>query len=931
MPDDPHLDPAMAAYAEEQLERFRQDPNAVPPGFREWFSNVPDTGHPVGSAPRMPPGRLFQGSATPCPDVDMLVLQDRVDQLVRSFRVRGHLVAELDPLGAPRPEQPELDPAFYGLTEADLDREFSTRTVGGPERLTLRRILERLRNTYCRSIGVQFMHIGNLGLKTWLQERMEGTENRLALTHDEQVRILTRLADAEIFEDFVHKKFLGAKRFSLEGAETLIPLLDLAFEHAGEQGIDEIVIGMPHRGRLNVLANLMGKRPRQIFREFQDRGDRGRPGGDVKYHLGFGSDWITTKGRRLHLALAFNPSHLEFVNPVVMGRTRSRQDRVGDTWRARGMALLIHGDASFAGEGVVQETLNMCQLDGYTVGGVLHVIVNNQIGFTTPPEEARSTPYATAVARMLDIPVFHVNGEDPEAVAQVVRLAMDFRRAYQRDVVIDMYCYRKRGHNEGDEPAFTQPVMVQAIARRPTVREAYTERLLALGEISRQQADEIAARRRAEFDAELAATDEVPDDQEPTPARGAWAGLVGGPEAGVPDPETAVDRARLQSVLESLGTVPAGFQPHPKLLKWLAGRGEMARGERPIDWAAAEALAWGTLALEGHRVRLSGQDVQRGTFSHRHAVLHDARDGRKYVPLQHLARGQAPVELRNSPLSESGVLGFEYGYSLDQPNTLVIWEAQFGDFLNVAQVYVDQFLASAETKWGRLSGLVLLLPHGLEGQGPEHSSARIERILALAVDDNLQLVHPTTPAQFFHVLRRQVVRPWRKPLFVMTPKSMLRHPDMASPLDELARGRFLRILGDTLPPDRPVSRVLLCSGKVYFDLARARQASDRSDVAILRLEQLAPLAPAEILAALAPYAEGTPVVWVQEEPFNMGARRHVRELLEGEVAARHPLGWIARPASSSPATGSHAAHQREQDELVARALDEAVPGAGGVA
>ena len=930
MRDAPDLDPAALGYVESQLERFRQDPSQVPAGFREWFERTPDAGRTTGQAPAMPSGHLFGGGDGPCPDVDMLVLQDRVDQLVRSFRVRGHLVADLDPLGAPRPAQPELDPAFYGLTEADMDREFSTRTVGGPERLTLRRILERLRNTYCRSIGVQFMHISDLGLKTWLQERMEGTENRLALTRDEQVRILTRLTDAEIFEDFVHKKFLGAKRFSLEGAETLIPLMDLAFEQAGEQGIDEVVIGMPHRGRLNVLANLMGKRPRRIFREFQDRDAHARPGGDVKYHQGFGGDWTTAKGRRVHLALAFNPSHLEFVNPVVIGRTRSRQDRVGDTWRARGMALLIHGDAAFAGEGVVQETLNMSQLAGYTVGGVLHVVVNNQIGFTTPPDEARSTPYATAVARMLDIPIFHVNGEDPEAVAQVVRLAMDFRRAYQRDVVIDMYCYRKRGHNEGDEPAFTQPLMVEAIARRPSVREAYTERLLALGGITREQADEIVARRRAEFDAELAATGDEDDDEPPAP-RGVWTGLAGGLDAATPDVDTGVDRARLQSVLESLARVPERFQPHPKLARWLAARTEMARGERPVDWAAAEALAWGTLALEGRRVRVSGQDARRGTFSHRHAVLHDPRDGRTYVPLQHLARGQAAVEIRNSPLSESGVLGFEYGYSLDQPNALVIWEAQFGDFLNVAQVYVDQFLASAETKWGRLSGLVLLLPHGLEGQGPEHSSARIERILALAVDDNLQLVNPTTPAQFFHVLRRQVVRPWRKPLFVMTPKSMLRHPDMASSLDELATGRFLRILGDALPQGRPVSRVLLCSGKVYFDLAKARAARDRDDVAILRVEQLAPLSGTDVLQALAPYTPGTPVAWVQEEPFNMGARRHVRDLLEGDVAARHPLGWIARPASSSPATGSHAGHQREQDELVARALDEPIQGAGGVA
>ncbi len=929
MPESPNLDPAALGYAEEQLERFRQDPAAVPEGFRDWFERTPDTGQATTAAPSMPQGRLFGGSDAPCHEVDMLVLQDRVDQLIRSFRVRGHLVADLDPLGTPRAEQSELDPAFYGLTEADLDREFSTRTVGGPERLSLRRLLDRMRSTYCRSIGVQFMHINELGLKTWLQERMEGTGNRLPLTQDEQIRILTRLTDAEIFEDFVQKKFLGAKRFSLEGAETLIPLLDLAFEHAGEQGIDEIVIGMPHRGRLNVLANLLGKRPRQIFREFQDRESRGRPGGDVKYHLGFGGEWTTVKGRRLHLALAFNPSHLEFVDPVVMGRTRSRQDRVGDTWRARSMALLIHGDASFAGEGVVQETLNMSELAGYSIGGTLHVVVNNQIGFTTSPQEGRSTTYATAVARMLDIPVFHVNGEDPEAVAQVVRLAMDFRRAYQRDVVIDMYCYRKRGHNEGDEPAFTQPLMVEAIAKRPTVREAYTERLVELGGVTRVQADEIVARRRAEFDAELAATGKT--EVEPRRPLGVWAGFSGGPESQVPDVDTGVDRARLQTVLESLGQVPADFEPHRKLVKWLSARVEMARGERAIDWAAAEALAWGTLALQGHRVRVSGQDAARGTFSHRHAVLHDAQTGKIYTPLQHLAKGQAPVEIRNSPLSESGVLGFDYGYSLDQPNALVIWEAQFGDFLNAAQVYVDQFLASAETKWRRLSGLVLLLPHGLEGQGPEHSSARLERILAQAVDDNLQLVNPTTPAQFFHVLRRQVVRPWRKPLFVLTPKSMLRHADMASPLADLANGRFQRILGDALPGDRPVSRVLLCNGKVYFDLAHARTERGRDDVAILRLEQLAPLREDEILAALAPYPAGTPVVWVQEETFNMGARRYVRDLLEGAVAARHPLGWIARPASSSPATGSHAGHQREQDELVTRALDKAVPGAGGVA
>jgi 2-oxoglutarate dehydrogenase E1 component len=929
------FDPTQIDFAEDLYARFLEDPDSIPEEWRSLFLSLPGNGssRPLSEGPRFPEVADRSNAAQDHRESqDFAALQDQVDQLIRAFRVRGHMAARLDPLGRPRPPQPELEPGFYDLTEDDLDRVFSTRTIQGPQRLTLREIVERMRDTYCRSIGVQFMHVNDLALKTWLQERMEGCANRFDLDQDEQIRILTRLTDAVLFEDFIQRKFLGSKRFSLEGAESLIPLMALAIEQAGNQGIDEVVIGMPHRGRLNVLANIMDKSPRRIFREFQDKdGEAWLGHGDVKYHLGHSREWITQRGRRVHLSLCFNPSHLEFVNPVAAGRCRARQDRVGDTWRARGMTMLIHGDAAFAGEGIVQETLNLSQLEGYSVGGTLHVVVNNQVGFTTDPMDARSTLYATGVARMLEIPVFHVNGEDPEAVAQVVRLAMDFRLAYQRDVVIDMYCYRRRGHNEGDEPAFTQPLMVQAIEQRPSVREGYLEHLLKLGGITREKADEIAATRREAFDRELAAAkaDEngTPDAHD-TP-RGWWAGFSGGPEAETPEVDTAVDRARLLSVLEALGRVPDDFQPHQKLVKWLAQRGEMARGERPIDWAAAEALALGTLAMEGHRIRLSGQDSIRGTFSHRHSGIFDQRDGRVHFPLQHLAKGQAPVEILNSPLSECAVLGFEYGYSLDTPTSLVLWEAQFGDFLNVAQVYVDQFLASAETKWGRLSSLVLLLPHGLEGQGPEHSSARLERLLAVAVDDNIQVVNPTTPAQFFHVLRRQVVRPWRKPLFVLTPKSLLRHPEVVSPLEDLSSGGFRPIIPDALWAGRMVSRVLLCSGKVYYDLIAHRERTGQNDVAILRLEQLYPMPPEVLRDAMKPYPSGTLMVWVQEEPGNMGARKFLRDVFQDVIGTCHPIAWVHRRPSSSPATGSHASHMLEQAALVERAFSAMPPEPGG--
>jgi 2-oxoglutarate dehydrogenase E1 component len=672
-----------------------------------------------------------------------------------------------------------------------------------------------------------------------------------------------------------------------------------------------------------VLANIAGKSARQIFREYADTDWRSQSGhGDVKYHLGHSTDWVTSNGNKIHLSLCFNPSHLEFVNPVALGRIRAKQDRVGDAERKQGMTLLIHGDAAFAGEGIIQETLNLSQLPAYRVGGTLHVVVNNQIGFTTSPEEARSSPYATDIGRMLQIPIFHVNGEDPEAVAQVVRLSMDFRREFSRDVIINMYGYRRLGHNEGDEPAFTQPVLYRAIANRKSVREGYLEHLLKLGEVTREEADAIAAKRRDLLERELS---EAQSAKAPAPdqLRGLWAKYTGGPEATLEDSQNVISRQQLATWLEVQTKLPADFHPHPKIKKFLQTRQQMAQGTVPLDWSAAESLALASLAAEGVHVRLTGQDTERGTFSQRHAVLHDYQDGHTYVPLQHVASNQPPVEIFNSPLSEAGVLGFEYGYSLDYPDGLVMWEAQFGDFVNAAQPIIDQFIASAEEKWQRLSGLVLLLPHGFEGQGPEHSSARLERFLMLGVDDNLQVVYPTTPAQYFHCLRRQVVRAWRKPLVVMTPKSLLRHPKVVSSLEECAEGSFQRILPDvSSAPAATIQRILLCTGKIYYEIAEYREQTGRNDVAILRLEQLYPLKQAVLKAALSPYPERTPVFWVQEEPANMGAWMYLRVQFGDRLLEGFPFAGITRAASASPAAGSPRRHKQEQADLVARAFGE---------
>ncbi|HUD45896.1 MAG TPA: 2-oxoglutarate dehydrogenase E1 component [Candidatus Baltobacteraceae bacterium] len=912
-------------FVERLFADFARDPASVAPDWRRYFEQVKNGEH--AEAPRVVPSLQTRKETDEWSENKSGSLQYRVNQLVRNYRVRGHNIAAVDPLGRPRPIPPELDINFYGFSAQDMERTVHCELFPSNRTVTVREILQQLQDTYCRSIGVQYMHIDNSAIRRWLEERMEGSRNRVELTREEQVRIFTRLTDAVAFEEFIRKKFVGAKSFSLEGCESLIPLLDLAIEKAAEQGIKEIVLGMAHRGRLNVLANVLGKSPRQIFREFADDPKTFRGHGDVKYHLGFSKDWTAAKGQRVHLSLCFNPSHLEFVNPVALGRVRAKQDRfkadqgVADIGPC--LALLIHGDASFAGQGVIQESLNLSQLAGYSVGGTVHVVVNNQIGFTTSPAEARSCTYATDIARMLQVPVFHVNGEDPEAVAQVVRLAMDFRETFHRDVFIDMFGYRRLGHNEGDEPSFTHPVLYRAIKNRKSVREGYLDHLLNLAGLTREEAGEIARQRYEALERELSqAQDETYAPPPEKTVQGVWSRgrYIGGPEKDAPEVATGVDAKRLAELLLKQTELPENFRPHPKIKKFLESRRLMAAGTELLDWAAAEALAFASISADGFRVRLSGQDSARGTFSQRHAILYDYESGEPFIPLRHLGGKQAPVDIINSPLSETGVLGFDYGYSLDCPDGLICWEAQYGDFVNAAQVIVDQFITSAEDKWSRLSGVVLLLPHGFEGQGPEHSSARLERFLNLAAMDNIQVVCPTTPAQYFHCLRRQVLRPWRKPLIVMTPKSLLREARAVSTLQDCAVGGFQRVIADSPGDPQQIRRILLCSGKIYYDLRQQRDLLQRQDVAILRLEQLYPFNDQLLQSALAPYAAGTPVWWVQEDPENMGAWRFLRVRFGDTLFGRFPFGGIRRPASPSPATGSARIHKKDQKYLIAQAF-----------
>lgn len=912
------------AFVEELHSRWQENNASVNAHWSRFFQTLDGhtNGHANGHGAPPTSITVSVSPALPARQAAVQQLAQLVNQLIHAYRLRGHLWAHLDPLGLAGLPPKELEPTAFGLTLSDLDTVVPTGDLLGlGTEARVRDIIAWCEQTYCRTVAVEYMHIEDLTARRWLREKMEPTANRLSMSAAQQLRVLGRLIDAEIFEQFLHTNFLGAKRFSLEGAESLIPLMDLVIDGLGELGAEEVVIGMAHRGRLNVLYNILQRSPKDIFARFLDRHPEQNVGrGDVKYHLGYSTDRALPDGRSIHLSLAFNPSHLEFVNPVVEGRVRAKQDRRGDRSRTRVVPLLIHGDAAFIGQGVVAETLNLMNLEGYTTGGTIHVVVNNQVGFTTSPNDARSTRYATDLAKMLGTPIFHVNGEDPEAVAQVALLAAGYRQEFRRDVVIDMLCYRKWGHNEGDEPRFTQPVMYAAIDKKPSVRTAYVTRLLADGKVSREQVEQLTSARKDSLDRALTETKATTHDPDDHGLAGLWAKYHGGPESAVAEVSTGVEIARLRRLVEAVTEVPADLKISQKLKNILEDRRERATG-RPLDWGTAEALAYATLVEDGARVRLSGQDARRGTFSHRHSVWTDIETGQKFSPFSVIGPTADTFEAWDSPLSECGVLGFDYGYSLDTPDGLVLWEGQFGDFANGAQVIVDQFISSGEDKWSRLSGVVLLLPHGFEGQGPEHSSARLERFLQLCAEDNLMVCNPTTPAQIFHLLRRQLVRPWRKPLVVMTPKSHLRSKDAISALEELAEGTaFRRVITDeSVSPER-ARKVILCSGKVYFDLVAERAKRQLDDVAIVRLEQLYPLSASELSHALSPFRDGTPLVWVQEDPWNMGAWYFLSARLPGLIGTRLPLSCVARDESASPATGSASSHRLEHSHLMTAAF-----------
>jgi 2-oxoglutarate dehydrogenase E1 component len=908
------------SFIEDLYYEWLADPSAVDERWRRYFESVPATPGtakaPEAFAPRRPNGGVAPAPGATLASADA-AFQAKVDRLVTAYREYGHLRADLDPLALTR-RAARFSPATFGLSDADLERPCADPEGRGDR--TLRGLVARLEETYCRTLGVELAHMHDADLRSWLEQRMERTRNRVSLEPEVKRRLLEKVVEAETLEQYLGTKFLGAKRFSVEGAEGLLPLFELAVDRAIGHGVRNVVIGMAHRGRLNVLANVVGKPLRDIFAEFRDTAIINAGGGDVKYHLGYSSD-RESEGVLVHLSLAFNPSHLEWIDTVVQGRVRAKQDRYRDTDRHRSLPILIHGDAAFAAQGIVAESLQMSELEGYAVGGTIHVIVNNQVGFTTSPRDARSTTYATGPARMLQIPIIHVNGEDLEAIAQAVLLAVDFRQRFHRDVVIDLWTYRRHGHNEGDEPAFTQPVMYRAISRKPTLKALYGQLLVKEGAIASGEVEQMVARYRARLEEAYNASAKIAVQPGAQAMSGFWKDYRGGP-MGREEPPTGVAPEVLRQVGELLVQIPRGFRVHPKLAKVLETRAQMVRGERPLDWAMAEALALGTLAWEGARIRLSGQDVRRGTFSHRHAVLYDHESGVPYSPLSHLRSGQGPVEIRDSLLSEAGALGFEYGYSLEMPDALTLWEAQFGDFVNAAQVIIDQFLSSGEAKWNRLSGLALLLPHGMEGQGPEHSSARLERFLELSVDDNWRVVNLTTPAQFFHALRRQVRSPYRKPLVVMSPKSLLRHPQVVSPLDLLARERFRPVIVDESADPTETTRVVLCSGKLYYDLAAARTAQGARHAAIVRLEQLYPLDVESVRASIARLRPGVEIVWAQEEPSNMGAWDYVNAHLAPRLPSRVAL--VARAPSASPAAGSATRHRLEQEQLVREALGEPV-------
>jgi 2-oxoglutarate dehydrogenase E1 component len=926
-----------APYVEDLYERYLDNPAAVPDKWRAYFDQmqlVPaadgstssvDVAHaPIveSFAQRAKAGTLRPAVAPT--DLSVARKQVHVQSIIAAYRFLGARWADLDPLKRQeRPNIPELEPGFYDLTEADMDTVFSaSNTYFGQEQMTLREIIKALRQTYCSTIGAEFMYIADPAEKRWWQQRLESNRSTPSFDADKKKHILDRLTAAEGLERYLHAKYVGQKRFSLEGGESFIASMDELIQRSGEKGVEEIVIGMAHRGRLNVLVNTLGKMPADLFAEFEGKAGSDLPAGDVKYHNGFSSD-VPTPGGPVHLSLAFNPSHLEIVNPVVEGSVRARQDRRGGNKRDQVLPILVHGDAAFAGQGVVMETLNLAQTRGYRTGGTVHIVINNQIGFTTSdPRDSRSSSYCSDVVKMIEAPVLHVNGDDPEAVVMCTQLALDYRQEFKKDVVIDIVCFRRLGHNEQDTPAVTQPLMYKKIGTHPGTRKLYGDKLVTQGTLKDHEPDEMVKAYRAAMDAGRHTVDPVLTNYKSKYSVD-WSPFLN--RKWTDHADTAVPLAELKRLAERITTIPEKFKLHPLVEKVIADRRAMGEGKLPLDWGMGEHLAFASLVSSGYAVRITGQDSGRGTFTHRHAVLHDQNrekfDAGAYVPLQHVTEKQAPFLVIDSVLSEEAVLAFEYGYSSAEPNSLVVWEAQFGDFVNGAQVVIDQFISSGEVKWGRQSGLTLMLPHGYEGQGPEHSSARLERFLQLAADNNMQVCQPTNAAQIFHLLRRQMIRLFRKPLVIMTPKSLLRNKEATSPLADLARGEFQTVIGEQHEiVAKSVKRVLLCSGKVYYDLVAARKERSAGDVAIMRLEQLYPFPHKALASELKQYPNLAELVWVQDEPQNQGSWFYAQHHLLENMVDGQKLGYAGRAASASPAVGYYAKHNEQQKALIDQAF-----------
>lgn len=919
-----------AAFIEDLYEQYLHDPESVDPLWRQRFDDIHqeaanETAHgPVRDnfrrlAREQPVARRTQSDDLSAAAAEQ---QSAVLRLINAYRYRGHQAADLDPLDLREPEEvPDLNPEFHRLTEADMGRIFNTGSLYAPDRMALKDIIELVKEVYCGHLGTEYMHITDTRQKRWIQKRLEGYRARPEISDNGKHWLLTMLTGAEGIEKYLHTRYVGQKRFSLEGGETLIPMLDEIIQRAGRQEAEEIVIGMAHRGRLNVLINIFGKSPHVLFDEFEGRvemTDSLRIAGDVKYHMGFSTDVETDNGE-VHLALGFNPSHLAIISPVIEGAVRARQKRHDDLGGRKVLPVLIHGDSAFAGQGVIMETLQLSQTRHYGTGGTVHIVINNQVGFTTSnPTDTRSTLYCTDVGKMVQTPIFHVNGDDPEAVIFACRMALDFRMEFRKDVIIDMICYRRHGHNEADEPAVTQPMMYKKIRRHQSVRQIYADRLIAEGMIEPETAQQMVENYRTSI--ELGAV-----EARPTlcllehPHQVDWKRFQDVHWTCATD--TRIPKQRLMELGGKMASVPEEFELHPRVFKIYAERRKMAQGDQLADWGFAENLAYATLLDQGYPIRISGQDCGRGTFFHRHAAVHDQPSGDTYVPLAHMSEDQPAFSVIDSLLSEEAVLGFEYGYATTDPDSLVVWEAQFGDFANVAQVVIDQFISSAGTKWGLYCGLTMLLPHGYEGQGAEHSSARLERYLQLCAEHNIQVCAPTTPAQIYHLLRRQMVRPYRKPLVVMSPKSLLRHRLATSSLDELAEGSFHTVIKEVDPLEaEKVARILICTGKVYFDLLEARRARGLDDVAIIRIEQLYPFPKEQFAKAVAAFPKANDLIWCQEEPQNQGAWDQVRHRFSKQLNEGRNLFYVGRPASAASAVGQFKVHVKQQELLIDEAL-----------